>query len=476
MFNRSTVSGVKDVYLGTDFITYEIQKFKSSPVYRQMIVGESYFVGDQDILKKQRVVVGEYGRLEVASHLPNNKIVDNQYRKAVIQKSNYLLGKPLILATENSVYSDELTDIFNDRFRKILKNVGEDSLNCGIGYMFVGIDDDGLLKFTRLKPFEIIPIWEDAEHEKLNMVIRVYETSKFTGYGDEIIQNVEVYKDNGIDYYTYKNNRLVAVEPYHKDYLIKDNQGYAWDRIPVIPFKYNSLEVPLIKLVKPLQDGLNTLLSNFQDNMEENIHNTVMVLVNYDGENLGEFRRNLATYGAVKVRSTGEAPGDVKTLSVEVNAENYKALVELHKKAIVENAMGYDAKDDRMGGNANQMNIQSMYNDIDLDTNGTETEYRASFENLLWFVNTYLENSKKGDFENEKVEVIFNRDMLMNEAEIMDNLNKSISILSTDSILANHPWVNDVEAEKKKLNEDKEKDIKDYENAFKVGDTIGQEK
>ena len=42
--------------------------------------------------------------------------------------------------------------------------------------------------------------------------------------------------------------------------------------------------------------------------------------------------------------------------------------------------MGYDAKDDRIiVGNPNQMNIQSMYSDIDLDANGIETEFQAAF-------------------------------------------------------------------------------------------------
>ena len=39
-------------------------------------------------------------------------------------------------------------------------------------------------------------------------------------------------------------------------------------------------------------------------------------------------------------------------------------LLSLLKDAIIENARGYDAKDDRMSGNPNQMNIQSMYSDI----------------------------------------------------------------------------------------------------------------
>ena len=52
--------------------------------------------------------------------------------------------------------------------------------------------------------------------------------------------------------------------------------------------------------------------------------------------------------------------------------------------------MGYDAKDDRLSGNPNQMNIQSMYSDIDLDANDMETELQAAFEEILWFVNATL--------------------------------------------------------------------------------------
>ena len=166
----------------------------------------------------------------------------------------------------------------------------------------------------------------------------------------------------------------------------------------MIAFKYNNKEIPLIKMVKSLQDGLNLIESNFQNQMEEDPRNTILVVVNYDGENLGEFRRNLATYGAVKVRTVDGAGGDVRTLQVEVNSENYKSIIELFKKAIIENAMGYDAKDDRMSGNPNQMNIQSMYSDIDLDANGMETEYQSSMEELLWFLNMHLINIGMGDF------------------------------------------------------------------------------
>ena len=198
----------------------------------------------------------------------------------------------------------------------------------------------------------------------------------------------------------------------------------------------------------------------------------MLLLVNYDGENLGEFRKNLATYGAVKVRTVDGAGGDVRTLQVEVNSDNYKAILELFKKAIIENAMGYDAKDDRMSGNPNQMNIQSMYSDIDLDANGMETEYQASFEELLWFINCHLFNVGMGDYEQEDVEIIFNRDMMLNEGEVIDNISKSVGIISDETLVAQHPWVDDVQAELDRLEEQKKKNMEEYGLGFNPGQNV----
>ena len=236
-----------------------------------------------------------------------------------------------------------------------------------------------------------------------------------------------------------------------------------WQKIPLIPLKYNEQETPLIKKVKTLQDGINVMLSDFENNMQEDSRNTILVLKNYDGQDLGEFRRNLATFGAVKVRYDGETKGGVETLEITVNAENYKAILEIIKKALIENAMGYDAKDDRLSGNPNQMNIRSMYSDIDLDANDMETELQAAFEEILWFINIHLFNTGQGDFAGETVDIIFNRDMLMDEGEIITNIRNSEGILSNQTLVAQHPWCEDVEDELRKIEEEKQKAMEEME-------------
>ena len=468
--NAITVGG-KDRITDEQYIVNEINHFKVSKRRKAMLDGEKYYAGMHDILSRKRTVIGEGGELEEVHNLPNNRVVDNQYKKMVDQKNNYLLGQPFSIQCANEQYAKHLKQIFNKKFKRLLKAVGEDSLNCGIGWLFVYYNEHGEITFKRLKPFEVIPGWKDAEHTILDYAIRPYEVVVYEGRQEKVVQKVEIYDDKGITYFELSDGgSLEPCEPYFSNYFtITDESGvetgYNWTKIPLIPWKYNNKEIPLIKMVKTLQDGLNTIESNFQNSMEEDTRNTILVLVNYDGQNLGEFRKNLAQYGAVKVRTVDGAGGDLKSLQVEVNSENYKAILEIFKKAIIENAMGYDAKDDRLSGNPNQMNIQSMYSDIDLDANGMETEFQASFEELLWFINCHLANMGMGDFEGEEVEIIFNRDMLISEAEVIENVNKSQD-LSLKTRLAQHPWVDDVEAELDRINEEKKENIEQYGLAF----------
>ena len=460
-----------------EFIEREIYRFKISKRRRDMMDGERYYAGLHNILARQRTVIGDDGQPMVIDNLPNNRIVDNQYRKMVNQKANYLLGQPLTFQGDNARYLEALDQVFNKRFLRMMKNLAKDALNEGLGWLLLTYDENGELTFRKFKAHEIIPGWRDADHTALDYAIRVYSIVSYAGADERVIEKVEVYDEAGIHYFVLDGTHIVPDQPHHASYfMVNDRHPCNWSRIPLIPFKRDAEETPLIRCVKSLQDGLNAILSNFQNNMEEDARNTILILVNYDGENLGEFRRNLATYGAVKVKTVDGAAGDLRTLQVEVNAENYKAILELFKKAIIENAMGYDAKDDRLRGNANQLNIQSMYSDIDLDANEMETEFQAAFEDLLWFVNCHLSNVGVGDFERDRVEVIFNRDMLINEGEVIGNIRTSVGILSDETLVANHPWVDDVQAELSLVKKQREAEMADgYLNSFdpKVGERDG---
>lgn len=445
------------------FIVQEIHRFWRSKRCRDMVDGDLYYRGKHDILHKKRTAIGENGELITLDNLPNSRIVDNQFRKMVDQKANYLVGQPFVIRSDNQEFADALQPyLMTKQFSRLIKAVTRDALCCGIGWLYPYYDDNGSLTFRRLRPYEVIPLWADEEHTRLDAAIRVYDMTEYVGNTEKVVHRVEVYDETGIHYFTLDGGNLTPIEPFNAPYIMAGDQAYNWEHIPLVAFKCDAEETPLLTRCRSMQDGLNEIESQWQDQMQEDPRNTIMVLVNYDGENLGEFRRNLATYGAVKVRSDSSGGGDVRTLQIEVNAENYQTLVQQFKKAIIENCMGYDAKDDRLGSNANEMNIKSMYSDIELDTNGMETEYQAAFEELIWFITCHIANTGGGDFENEQYELIFNRDILISESSAIADCKNSMGVISNETIVANHPWVDDVQGELDRLAAEKEENLDLY--------------
>ena len=470
--NRLILQGGRTGMTENQFFAAEIKEWKNSQRRKDQVMGDLYYEGQHDILQRQRTIIGENGQLQVVTNLPNNRLIDNQYALMVDQKTNYLVGKPFTLNCQDKGYTDALGKVFNKRFYRLLKYVCEDALNGGLGWLYPYYNEAGELSFKHFPAYDILPFWADDDHTILDCAIRYYTQEVWNGYQKEKVEKVEIFKADGIYRYIYQNDMLIAdVEAgEHENYFMVEEEGqepkgFNWTRIPLVPFKYNKQEIPLIRRVKTLQDGINTMISDFENNMQEDARNTILILKNYDGENLGEFRRNLATFGAVKVRDDG----GVETLTVEINAENFNSILKLFKDKLIENARGYNAKDDRMGNNPNQMNIQSMYSDIDLDANGMETEFQAAFDDLLWFINQDFANTGRGDFEEEETTIVFNRDMPVNESEAIENCGKSVGILSNETIVAQHPWTTDVELELERIRKEKEEAMEqaqDYTGAF----------
>lgn len=478
------LSGVHTKITDKQFIEMEIRRWESSPQRMMQIKGFLYYENEHDILKRKRTMIGEDGKLEVVENLPNNHIIDNQYAKLVNQKANYLFGQPVTFDGKNKQYIELLKKIFNKQFMKVLKNSSKAGYNGGISWLYPYYNEQGEFTFRLFPSYEILPFWKDSEHTELEFAVRMYLVMGYEGTRIKWIKKIEIYDLKGIHKFIYDKGSLIPdisdkqSDIYHV--TMTDNNGkvvgFNWCKIPLIPLKCNENEMPLLKKVKSLQDGINIMLSDFENNMQEDARNTLLIIKNYDGTNLADFRKNLATYGAIKVRYDGETKGGVETLEINVNAENYKSIVEIFKKALIENGMGYDAKDDRLSGNPNQMNIQSMYSDIDIDANDTEIEYQAAFENILWFVNAHLANTGQGNFENQEVTVIFNRDILINESESIDNCQKSVGLLSDETIISMHPWIDDPQLELERLKKQEEETQKEIEQQYFGLDNQKEEK
>lgn len=451
-----------------EFYARELTLWERSPERKEMLDGERYYVNDHDILKRVRTAIGEDGKLIKVDNVPNNRIVDNQYAVHVDKKANYLLGKPISFESENAEYAEAVKSVMGTKFMRTLKNAGVEALNSGIAWLYPCYKNNKLV-FRSFPGYEILPFWADKAHTELDAALRLYSVEVYTGREKKIVKKVDLFTLDGVQTFLFENG-ILKPDPdaeQSQSYITINGKPFNWERFPLIPIKYNSKEIPLIRRARTMQDAINLMESDFINCMEEDAGSSILVIRNAEKEDLGALRKNLNAYRAIKVRTFDGKDGDVSTLEIEVNAENYKLILSLLKTALIENMRSYDAKDDRLANNPNQMNIQSVYSEIDLDANGMETELQAAFEDILWFVKTYLANVGKGDFSNDNMTVIFNRDMLINESEAIENCSKSTGLISDELIVSMHPWVKDPAQEMERLKKQKEKEEADpYRNAF----------
>lgn len=444
----------------------QMEEFKSGEKYKWMQLGQAYYKNKTKILDHKRMVIGEGGALQEATNLANNKLVHGFIRKLVDQKTGYLLSKPFSIQTDGpDEYKDVLHDIFGKQFQRQLKNIGKEAINNGIGWLQVYYDEKGKLSFKIIPSTECVPLWKDNAHTELYAMVRFYKQERYEALKKVEITIIEFWDTEGVMRFVYdgsKNGVRLADDGREEHFVLlkpgvdaegkktKIEVGMNWEKVPFIPFKYNDEEMPLVEMLKSLVDDYDSRFSDNSNNLED-LPNSIFVVEGYDGTDPGEMRRNMTQYRSVKVSNGGK----VSTISLDINTEAFTTHMDRLRKAIYEFGRGVDTQADKFGNSPSGIALRFLYSDLDMDANIIETEFQASLEQLLWFVDQHLYNTTGADYSEDDVTFLFNRDIVINETEAITNVKDSVGILSEETILANHPWTGDVQEEKDRIEKER---------------------
>lgn len=430
-----------------------VKDWETSDKRKLMVLGERYYRTKMDIEKKQQDITWR----------SNQKLAHDFVKKLVNQKVGYLLSKEPTIATENKQYREIMKDMFDKRLLKTIKNLGKEAINKGIAFLYVYIDEKGELSFKKIPSEQIIPFWKDNDHEEMVAFIRVYEEVVYTNTQKKKQKKVEYHHPKGIRYYVLQADSLVpdVLAGVETNYHFTINEKpYLWERMPLIAFKYNEEEQPLIDCIKSLVDDYN-LQASVNADLLADIPNFIYKLVNYGGVELQEFLNDLNQYRAVKL----DENGDVDKLQADLQTDAVEKELLRIRKAIYEFGRGVDTQDENLG-NASGVALRYRYSDLDMDCNILETEFQSSLEQLIWFIDQYLLMTGKGDFTNEPISIIFNRDIIINESEVIANCQASVGILDDQTIRENHPWYTEQVEERLKKQQQQEQMYNGYQGAF----------
>lgn len=459
-------SGARSAMTDLQFLSTETQNWLYSPERKLQLRGNAYY--HYEFNPPRIPVRTDVDGMPVFQPETEEYVIDNVYANMVDQKVNYILGKPFALTTPNDTYAGILKQVFDKAFLRTLARTAIDAVNEGLAWLFLYYAQDGTLRFQEYPAHEILPFWADAEHTQLDCAIRYYEVITYEGKKRLTVGHVELYTTEGIQRFIFRNGLLIPdVEgpgPEVAYVTATDRNGNSepmqWERIPLVAFKCNAHEIPLIKRVQTLQDALNQTRSNWTGTMNKDINTSILAVYGYEGEDVADLRRKILQYGAVLLANDGR----VEVLNVQHGGGEYTEYITQLHKALIENARGFDAKDDRTAKNPNEMNLRSMYSDIDLDADMMETQFQAAFDQLLWFVDRHLINTGQGDFTSEDVTFTFNRNMIVNDADAIANVSKSEGLISKETLLAHHPYVTDVKAELERMEKEQAEEAKRLED------------
>ncbi|QAR95746.1 phage portal protein [Bacillus subtilis] len=413
----------------------------------KMLEGVAYYMNQADIKKKLRYYY-EGGIRKVDTDKPNNRISHNWHKLLVQQKTQYLVGKPITFNAEDENFLKLVNDFVNEEFDDVLNQLLKNASNKGREWLHPFVDEEGKFDFIRIPAEEVCPVYDTTKKRNLLYAIRYYDIKTID---DEFIRKVELYTDQQIFYYVMHDGELVLDFEYKRNpesHFYLGETGYGWGRVPLIEFKNNDEGVSDLVFYKDLIDQYNNTISNNANTFDE-MQDVIYELKNFGGQDLGEFMTNLKHYKAVEVGEDGGL--ELKTVDVPIDSAN------THLDRLEENiyrfGQGVNNNPDKVGNSPTNVAIKNLYSLLDLKANEAERKFRPALHAFFWFFTEYLKMTGQGEYDPTLLQMTFNRSRMTNELEEVQMGSQSTDI-SKETRLAHHPWVDDVEAEQKRIKDE----------------------
>ena len=454
-----------------------LNEWRGSTKINDMIEADKYNkVQNTAIDSKTRSYKDEDGNIITNDSLSNVKSKTAQYRKSVNQKLNFSLSRPFVISCDNEKYKEQWDEFLNDINRGVIKRTGKAAINKGIGWIYPWIDSKtGELKIVDMTSETIYPAWADIAHTELDAVVRDYTVVEYINQTPRDLRKVEFWDrqivEKFIDYSLGEGSGALE-DDIDKEYELDEDmkertsiikthmstatgEGISWERVPFIFFKGNDDELPLLAECKTDIDSYDMLKSKGIDSLLDDI-DAVLVVEDMDPQmgELSRARKILQNSRIMAVDKGGNA--HFEKVNADVNALAQQ--LEIIRKDIQDHTSTVDLTTIQLGTNPSGKAMRSFFESLNEWCNGFESEFRIMMLNLKYFFDKWL--SWKGGFgtfeELQKIKITFtlDRDMMIDESEIISNLVQLRDELSQQTRDEMNPYVESHEKEQQRREEE----------------------
>lgn len=270
-----------------------------------------YMRGAQPVLSRTKRV-----RPEIC-----NRIVENHAVEIAQFTSSYFLGEPVtyVRRSGSDTTSEEVTQLndwmyFEDKASHD-KDLSMWMAICGVGYRMVlpdrdaGSDEDeSPFELDTLDPRHVFIVYHSGfGHKRL---MSVQEIVKLTDT-DVLRRKYVVYTPSM--YFEIENGAVVVAKP------------HSLGDIPVFEYRLNMARMGSFEPAIPLLDGINTIMSNRVDGLEQFVQ-SIMKFKNCDVDD--GLMKDIRRLGAIVLKSANGMDADVEIIASELNQTQTQTLVD----------------------------------------------------------------------------------------------------------------------------------------------------
>lgn len=383
---------------------------------------------------------------------PNNKLA-NPYASYITDTlTGYFVGEPITYNSNDEVLLKDLSMIFeyNDEADENMELAKNASI-YGVAYeMLYFSEEDKMIRFKPLSPKEVIPIFDKSVESNLLAVIRYYddynvvEDKTYTIV--EVINNTEV-----VRYQTSQGSTsLTLLEQY----------PHYFGMVPIAIFKNNEEERGDFEPVISLIDAYDTMES---DSVNDFAYFVDCYLALYgftaEAEDVQKMKENRillmddGTKAEWLIKNSNDTTIENMKNRLDADIHKFAKCPNLADKEFASNASGIAIKFKTLG-TENLVSIK-------------ERKFKRGLQQRLELISMINSVLREG-FDWRAIDIVFSRNLPTNDMDIANMVNSLRDIVSDETLLAQVPFVEDVQAEMERIDEQREKE-KEQSPFFQVG-------
>ena len=367
-----------------------------------------------------------------------NHVVTNYCKIITDTYSGYIAGKPISYTSNQDITDIQDCINYND-------SAAEDMAWCknaliyGVGYELQWLDKYAQIRYSQVNPLNAFAIYDNTLDCELLYFVRWYEANTID---DSDLFYVEVYSADKIT--TYKTHGLGGALEF-----VKEESHYFGD-VPISVFNLNDTEENIFNCIISLNDAYNELQSSEIDDFNAWVDAYLMLVgVDADSEDIAEMKEN-------RVLILPEN-SQAAWLTKNANDTQIVNMLDNIKKNIFKVTACPDMADETFlaqSGTALAYKLVGFEN----VASGIVARSKKALQRRIELICNVL-NLKASEAMWRDINISFVRNLPVNLTETIQLINSLKGTVSDATLLAQLPFITDIQAELEAVQKQKEADM-----------------